>query len=154
MVISSWFQILFVICEVILNRHKHKCSRMLVQAIVLVCTRQSLLLPTSTRNFFVVAIYVDTNMVAFQYIIMKVGDDSTCNDRKPVSDHSYVEGVLLIRAYRCLFIRKTSTSEKKMTKWICCKRCIIWWHRLMCCQTSWPLSKNHSYVTSMMPQAE
>ena len=90
MVISPQFQIPFVICEVISDRLERDRSRMLVQAVALARTGQFLLRPNSTKKFFVVAIYVDANMVASRYIVMEAGDGDACNDRKPVSDHDCV----------------------------------------------------------------
>jgi hypothetical protein len=91
MVVSPQFQIPFVICEVISDKHERDRSRMLVQAVALARTGQFLLRPASTKKFFVVAIYVDANMVASRYIVMEVGDGDACNDLKPVSDYDCVE---------------------------------------------------------------
>jgi hypothetical protein len=93
MVVSPQFQIPFVICEVISDKHERDRSRMLVQAVALARTGQFLLRPASTKKFFVVAIYVDANMVASRYIVMEVGDGDACNDLKPVSDHDCVESI-------------------------------------------------------------
>ncbi|KAH0825996.1 hypothetical protein J3R83DRAFT_7465, partial [Lanmaoa asiatica] len=87
MIISSQFQIPFVICEVISDKHERDRSRMLVQAVALARTGQFLLRPASTKKFFVVAIYVDADMVVSRYIVMETGDGDACNGRKPVSDH-------------------------------------------------------------------
>lgn len=84
MVVSSLCGIPFVICEVISDERERDRSRMLVQAIALARAGQ-FLLKSTLDNFFVVALYVDANMVVSRYIVMQTEGDS---DDKPVSDHT------------------------------------------------------------------
>ncbi|KAF8452259.1 hypothetical protein L210DRAFT_3517879 [Boletus edulis BED1] len=87
MVVSSRLEIPFLICEVISHKYEHDRSRLLIQATVLARTGQLLLQPTSMKKFFVVAIYVDANMVASRYIVMQDRDGNTSDNRMPVSIH-------------------------------------------------------------------
>ncbi|KAH0834610.1 hypothetical protein J3R83DRAFT_10065, partial [Lanmaoa asiatica] len=87
MVISLQFLIPFVICEVISDGRQSDRSRMLVQATALVRTGQFLLRSTSRKKFFVVAIYVDANMVASRYIVMQTEGGDSESDHRPVSIH-------------------------------------------------------------------
>lgn len=89
MVFSRQFQLPFVICEVISDKYEMDRNRMLVQATALARVGQFFLRSDSQQTFFLVAIYLDANMVASRYIVMETegGDD---HDRKPVSVHSCV----------------------------------------------------------------
>ncbi|KAG6380506.1 hypothetical protein JVT61DRAFT_8665 [Boletus reticuloceps] len=86
MVFSSQFDIPFVICEVVSDRWQSDRSRMLVQAAALARTGQ-FLLRSSSKKFFVVAIYVDASMVVSRYIVMQTEGGDAERDRKPVSIH-------------------------------------------------------------------
>ena len=91
MVFSPRFDIPFVICEVVSDKPESDRSRMAVQAIALARTGQFLLRSSSKRNFFVVALYVDADMVVTQYIAMQTeGDDEAESGDKPVGDHDCV----------------------------------------------------------------
>ena len=85
MVFSSQFDIPFVICEVISDRWQGDRSRMLIEATALARVGQCLLRPTSQKKFFVVAIYVDGNMVVSRYIVMQTEGGDPKSDHRPVS---------------------------------------------------------------------
>ncbi|KAG6380507.1 hypothetical protein JVT61DRAFT_8667 [Boletus reticuloceps] len=87
MVVSSQCGIPFVICEVISDKRESDRSRMLVQAIALARTGQHLLRSSSKKTFFVVALYVDADMVVYQYIVLQTEGDNTASGHKPVSIH-------------------------------------------------------------------
>lgn len=91
MVFSPQFDIPFVICEVVSDRWQSDRSRMLVQATALARTGRFLLRSSSKKKFFVVALYVDANMVVSRYIVMETEGDSAEGDHKPVGDHACVE---------------------------------------------------------------
>ena len=57
---------------------------MLVQAIAVARAGQYLLKSTSEKRFFVVAIYVNADMVASRYIVMQTNPSN--EEQKPVSD--------------------------------------------------------------------
>ena len=57
---------------------------MLVQAIAVARAGQYLLKSTSKKRFFVVAIYVNADMVASRYIVMQTNPGN--EEQKPVSD--------------------------------------------------------------------
>ena len=88
MVISPEWAIPFVICEVISDKYENDRSRMLIHAIALARTGHSFLKSSSQRKFFVVALYVNADMVVTRYIAMqtKGGNEAESGD-KPVGDH-------------------------------------------------------------------
>jgi hypothetical protein len=63
---------------------------MLLQVIALARTGQLLLRSNSTKTFFMVALYVDNNMVVSRYIVMQTEGDNAESDCKPVSDNDCV----------------------------------------------------------------
>ena len=92
MVISPQFRIPFVISEVISDETENSRYRMLIEATVLARAGRFLLQCNSEKRFFVVAIYVNANMVASRYIVMDTGGGGPENEEasKPVSVHSLV----------------------------------------------------------------
>ena len=88
MVISPQYDIPFVISKVISDKQERDRPRMLVEAIALARTGNFLMKSTSVKRFFVVAIYVDANMVVSRYVVMQDEDDNA--GRKPVSVHAMV----------------------------------------------------------------
>ena len=64
MVISPQYEISFIISEVISDKTEKDRFRMLVEVIALARVEHSLLQSTSKKMFFVVAIYVNAEMVA------------------------------------------------------------------------------------------
>ncbi|KAN0081523.1 hypothetical protein V8E55_009147 [Tylopilus felleus] len=89
MVISPQFRIPFVISEVISDETENSRYRMLIEATVLARAGRFLLQCNSEKRFFVVAIYVNANMVASRYIVMDTGGGGPENEEasKPVSIH-------------------------------------------------------------------
>ncbi|KAF8554805.1 hypothetical protein OG21DRAFT_1017232 [Imleria badia] len=85
MVVSPHHGIPFIISEVISDVNESDRRRVLVEAIALARTGQFLLKSSSKKRFFVVALYVDANMVVSRYIVMQTGDVNA--GRKPVSIH-------------------------------------------------------------------
>jgi hypothetical protein len=81
-VISPSHGIPFVISEMISqNKESDRCG-MLVQAISLARAGQSLLQSTSSRKFFVVAVYVNAAMVVSRYIVMQTGRDNSSGNKE------------------------------------------------------------------------
>ncbi|KAH0831420.1 hypothetical protein J3R83DRAFT_14092, partial [Lanmaoa asiatica] len=78
MIFSPRFDIPFVFCEVVSDKPESDRSRMAVQATALARTGQFLLRSRSRRKFFVVALYVDADMVVTRYIAMQTegGDEA------------------------------------------------------------------------------
>ncbi|KAN0081506.1 Protein kinase-like domain containing protein [Tylopilus felleus] len=89
MVISPQFRIPFVISEVISDETENSRYRMLIEATVLARAGRFLFQCNSEKRFFVVAIYVNANMVASRYIVMDTGGGGPENEEasKPVSIH-------------------------------------------------------------------
>ncbi|KAG6374813.1 hypothetical protein JVT61DRAFT_4197 [Boletus reticuloceps] len=87
MVVSARFEIPFVICEVISDKWQSDRYRMLVHATALARAGQFLLRSTSRQKFFLVAIYLDADMVASRYIVMESEGGSDECERRPVSIH-------------------------------------------------------------------
>ena len=71
MVLSPEYKIPFIISEVISDKTEKGRFRMLVEEIALARAGHFLLQSTSRRRFFVVAIYVNAEIVAFRYIAMQ-----------------------------------------------------------------------------------
>ena len=63
------------------NKESDRCG-MLVQAISLARAGQSLLQSTSSRKFFVVAVYVNAAMVVSRYIVMQTGRDNSSGNKE------------------------------------------------------------------------
>ncbi|KAF8554809.1 hypothetical protein OG21DRAFT_1018327 [Imleria badia] len=76
MVVSPQHGIPFIISEVISDVKESDCWRMLVEASALARAGQFLLKSTSKKRFFIVALYVDANMVVSRYIVMQSGDNN------------------------------------------------------------------------------
>jgi len=83
MVFSPKFEIPFVISEVVSDKGEADRCRMLVEAIALARAGQFLLQSGSKKRFFVVAIYVDADMVASRYIVMQTEDGNAGHNDKP-----------------------------------------------------------------------
>ena len=90
MVISPQYKIPFIISEVISVKREKTRSRMLVEAIALARVGHFLLKPTPKKKFFVVAIYVNANMVATRYIVMQTESHDAGDNDKPVCVHGIV----------------------------------------------------------------
>ena len=84
MVASRNVAIPFIISQVMSQTSESDRYRMLVQAIAVARAGQYLLKSTSEKRFFVVAIYVNADMVASRYIVVQTNPGN--EELKPVSD--------------------------------------------------------------------
>ncbi|KAI5987634.1 hypothetical protein EDD15DRAFT_1473424 [Pisolithus albus] len=75
MVSSAGHLIPFFVSEVISKKNQEDRYRMLLQAIAVARAGKKLLKETSKRPFFVVAVYLDMEMVASRYIVTQTGRD-------------------------------------------------------------------------------
>ncbi|KAI5988876.1 hypothetical protein EDC04DRAFT_2912387 [Pisolithus marmoratus] len=76
MVSSQGHLIPFFVSEVISMKSEDDRFRMLLQAIAAARAGKILLKKTAERKFFVVAVYLNKNMIASRYIVMQTGQDN------------------------------------------------------------------------------
>lgn len=74
----------FIICQVISDVSQVDCAKMLHEAITLAHAGQCLVYSNSKKKFFIVALYVDENMVVD--IAMQTEGTSVESENEPVSD--------------------------------------------------------------------